>query len=347
MPLITQSQQVKEIYQEAAEAGTCIGTFCTDDQRTTESILKGTYEKSTELGKPNLPVVLGFSVNYPPRGGMNLYTTVKNPKLGLRAIFDDVDMLLSEESPYRNLRVMLHLDHAFPWLDADALYNYADKFATVMYDASEKPFEENMRMTAEYVEQLGDKVLVEGCVDEIAEAGTDAKNEITTVEQAEKFVSRTGVDLIVANLGTEHRATTADKHYHGHRAREISKVLGKILVLHGTSCLKNEDLYSLASDGIIKVNVFTLLAVVGGQAVGDFVLENIGNMYDRRQIKKMVKIGILGRRFLEAEYIEDKCQGQLNPKLNIVAETLRRDAYVARVKEQIKRYLDAFGYAKL
>lgn len=347
MPLVNDYNAVKDIYDEAAQAGVSLPAFCTEDQRTTEAILKGAYEKSLELGKPNLPVIVAFTVNYPPRGQMNLYTTVKDTKLGIRAIFDDVDMLLSEASPYSKLRVMLHLDHAFPWLDEDALYNYTDKFATIMYDASEKPFEENIKLTARYVEQVGDKVLVEGCVDEIVESDTGVKNEITTVEQAKRFVSETGADLIVANLGTEHRATTAEKRYHRSRAREIVDAVGKILVLHGTSCLKDNDLAKLPEDGIIKINIYTILAVLGGQAVAEFVLRNLGNMFNREQLEKMQNDNIIGGRFFDKDYIQNTCNGELKPKLEIVAETLRRDAWVAKVKEQIKYYFDVFGCAKL
>lgn len=347
MPLITEPKQVREIYAEVAEAGACMPAFCTEDQRTTEAILKGAYEKSLEFGKNNLPIIVAFTVNYPPRGQMNLYTAVKNYKLGMRAIFDDIDMLLSDNSPYKNLRVMLHLDHAFPWLDEDALYNYTDKFATVMFDASELPFEKNIQLTAKYVEQFGDKVIVEGCVDEISESGSMSDNQITTVEQAKKFVSETGASLIVANLGTEHRATAAQKKYRGDRARQISEELGKILVLHGTSCLKNEELPKLAGDGIIKVNIYTILAVVGGQAVAEYVLQNLGNMFERDQLERMQEQGIIGKRFFENEYIRKVCKGELKPRLDIVAETPRRDAWIARVTEQIKYYIDVFEYNKL
>ena len=347
MPLITEPQQVREIYHEAVQAEICMPAFCTEDQRTTETILKGAYEKSLELQKFDLPVIIAFTVNYPPRGQMNLYTTVKNPKLGIRAIFDDIDLFMSPESPYRNLRVMVHLDHGFPWLDEDALYNYTDKFATIMHDASEKSFEENIKLTAKYVEQVGDKVLVEGCVDEIAESGSGIKNEITTVAQARRFVTETKADLIVANLGTEHRATAEQKQYHGYRAKEISQSLGKILVLHGTSCLKDEDLSHLAADGIVKVNIYTILAVLGGQAVGKYVLENLGNMFTKSQLSQMQQSGIIGARFFEKDYITNLCRGELKPKLDIVAETLRRDAWVDKVKEQIKYYLGTFGYHKL
>lgn len=75
-------------------------------------------------------------------------------------------------------------------------------------DASERAFEENIRLTAEYVKKVNGRVVVEGAVDEIFESCHGGqKNEPATVEQARRFLNETGVDIIVPNVGTEHRAT--------------------------------------------------------------------------------------------------------------------------------------------
>ena len=84
-----------------------------------------------------------------------------------------------------------------------------------------------------FVEDTKGKTLVEGAVDEIYEAGSDAvKNEPTDPFQAKGFVDETGVYLIVVNVGTEHRATQQDYKavYLGDRAREISSLVGRRLV---------------------------------------------------------------------------------------------------------------------
>ena len=82
-------------------------------------------------------------------------------------MFSDLDVFTSEDSPYKDLLVMPHLDHSNPWENMDILLGFADQFASVMCDASEKPLEENIRLTAEYVEKVKGKVVVEGAVDEI------------------------------------------------------------------------------------------------------------------------------------------------------------------------------------
>ena len=345
MSLVTDPDEVRAILADAAERGAALPAFCTEDERTTECILAGVLEKAEEMGVEDLPVIMSCTVNYPPRSQMKLYTFSGDSRLGLRAHFAHLQAMMCEVSPYRSLRVMPCLDHGFPWLDEHALTDYVSDFAMVMCDASERPIEENMKMTAAYVKRMGGRVVVEGCVDEIVESGgTSAACEITTVEDAERFVEMTGVDLVVANLGTEHRATAAEKVYNSQRAREISDAVGKILVLHGTSCLKPEELAGLRTDGIIKVNIYTILAQLGGQAVAAHVLRDLGNMFTEKELKSLAGEGLIGDACFEDEYVQRCCDGTLSAKLNNVAEAARRDVWVERVKKEIRFYLDQFGY---
>jgi len=346
MPLISDPIQTREILQEVRELGIAMPAFCAEDERTQECILAGTLAKAGETGVPDLPVIVACTVNYPPRGQMKLYTYSGEYRFGLRCFFGYLESLTSDVSPYKDLRVLPCLDHGFPWLDDYGLTECADRFSMVMHDASERPFEENIKSTAEYVERMGDKVVVEGCVDEIVESGAAAGEEITTVEKAHRFMSETGVDLIVANLGTEHRATLAEKRYRSDRAAEISAALGRILVLHGTSCLKDEDLPKLAEDGIVKVNIYTILARMGGQAVARHILNDLGNVFTKDQLMELADEGYVGSRYFTPEYAEERCHGKIGPKLDNVAETPRRNAWIDCVKQQIKYYLDIFGYDK-
>jgi len=345
MPLVTDVKQVEEIFKEAEEARVCIPCFCMDDQRTMESILSGTLAKSRETGTADLPIILGFTAGYPARGQTLLYTTARSSALGLRAIFDDVKLFASEDSPFGKLRILLHLDHGIPGTDDDELYNRLDELSSVMFDASEHPIDENIRMTAEYVDRVKGKVLVEGAVDEIYEKGTGMqKNELTTVENARRYIEKTGVFLIVPNLGTEHRAADYHAKYHGERAREISAAVGKKLVLHGTTSVRWEELSTFADDGIIKVNIFTVLPRVGGQAVARKVLEEMGNIFSEDQLREMVRQGWLTDKYLSEKYINEYCGGEIKPKMKKCAEPERRDVWVKAVSEKVKDYLDVFRY---
>ena len=58
------------------------------------------------------------------------------------------------------------------------------------------------------------RIFIEGACDEIVDATGDVHNDMTTPEKAKSYIDETGVDMIVANLGTEHRASGKDLKYH-------------------------------------------------------------------------------------------------------------------------------------
>jgi fructose/tagatose bisphosphate aldolase len=345
MPLITDYHQVKEVYQESAELGVALPVFCAEDRETLEAILASAVEMGKRIGVEDLPIIPAWTSRYPPRGQMTLLTACGDPVLGTQLMFSDLRLFMGESSPYRRLRVLPHLDHAFPWLDGDILDQFADQFASVMCDASEKPFEENIRLTAMYVERVRGRVLVEGAVDEIYEAGGEGqKNELTTVDQAARFLQETGVDVIVPNVGTEHRATADKVQYHSDRARAISSAVGKKLCLHGTSSLRADDLKKLPTDGFVKVNIYTTLAVHGGQAVARKVLSNLANIFDPEQLQDLIEKGILGELALSTDHAESRYP--VRPKLDCVANPPRRDAWFEAVKIRCTAFLEMLNYAR-
>jgi len=167
--------------------------------------------------------------------------------LRTRALVDDVRLLVSQYSPYRELRVMLHLDHGHPQRDAELMRKYLDVLASVMYDALEPSLAENMERTARFVSRHRSQVLIEGAVDEVYEAGSGAdKNELTDPQKAARYLAQTGVDLLGPNVGTEHRATLGRVRYQGERAGAIAQQVGARLCLHGASSLKLADIRQTA-----------------------------------------------------------------------------------------------------
>lgn len=348
MSLITDPTHAREIYQQATARGICLANFCTENQRTTEAIFRAAHTFAHSHGLSSVPVVLSATANYPIEPQLQHYTGVDDAKLGLRALLADVDTFLSEDSPYRDVAVMLHLDHALPGYEEEIIPRCLDKFATIMYDCSYFPFDENIRRTAEFVERHGHQVMVEGCVDEIIqaeEAGT-AHSHRTEPAQAERFLRATGVDLLVPNLGTEHRATGVSAHYHGALAQEIRQKVGPRLVLHGSSSLADADLSRLAGDGIVKVNVWSIFERLGGQAVAGHVLANLGNMLPAPVIAQLQAEGMLGARFSDETFIEALCQGAIGPKGWALVERGRRAVWQETVTARMLFYLEQFGYER-
>jgi len=345
MAVITDPVAVREMYVEFAERGVAVPCFCTENQRTIETILTGVAEVGAEIGADDLPITIAFTVNYPGRKQAVNWSSLKDYLLGARLCLNDVALLAGSDGPFRKLRVLTLLDHGQPDADAVLLEEYLDQFSAVMYDASHYPFDVNIRMTAEYVERHRDRVAIEGAVDEIVSEGGGAEDQLCTVERAKRFISETGVDLIVPNVGTEHRATADTAKYHGDLARSISEAVGKVLVLHGTSSLGTHDIDRFKDDGIIKVNIWTRLARLGGQAVARRTLEDLGNVLSADEIGRLAGDGLLGPAFSDPERIRREWGGALGPKLSHFAEVVRRDAWVEAVVPAIKEYLHAFGYA--
>lgn len=342
MPLITDYQAVSDVYDEARELGVALPVFCAEDRETLESILASALKMGREIGVDDLPITPAWTCRYPSRPQMKLVSACGDPVVGTRMMLSDLDALMGETSPYRRLRVLPHLDHAIPWLDADILKGFPDRFASVMCDASEKPFAENIEITARYVESVRGRVVVEGCVDEIFEAGGQGvKNEPSTVAQVQEFLSKTGVDLAVPNVGTEHRLTAGQAEYRADRAREIGAAVGKVLCLHGTSSVAPEVLPRLPEDGFIKINIYTTLAVRGGQALAGKVLGSLRSIFDEARLSELVQSGVLGAAVLRAEGGE-----QARPRLDGVANPGRRDAWFAAVRDRCCEFLELLKYRR-
>lgn len=151
--------------------------------------------------------------------------------------------------------VALHLDHGKN-LQAveDAL---AAKFTSVMIDASEAPYEENVAMSAKAREIAAPDIAVEaelgaigGKEDEVGPdeaAGTDPA-------QVADFVSRTGCNMLAVSVGNVHGYSPD--------ARIDFDLLGQIqdesavpLVIHGGSGLPAEQFSRLHEFGVVKVNI--------------------------------------------------------------------------------------------
>ena len=348
MPLVTDPIEVEDIYQELEQKKVCLAAFCTSSPEMTEAALISASQFAREHRIKGLPLCVAFTSTYPMIQQTVCYTACGNPLMGFKMIMDDLELFMSEASPYRNLRLMAHLDHGQPEGDREILENNLDKLATVMYDCSTLPFEENIKHTARFVETNRNKVRVEGAVDEIYEVGESAeKNELTRPEDAERYYRQTGVFLITPNIGTEHRSTKTEVHYRSELAREISRRVGRRLVIHGTSGLSVDDLTKLRDDGIIKVNIWTIFERLGGQAIAAETVKHLGNILPAEEITKLQNEGFLGRRYSQADYLKDICRGEIGPKLSFVTAKARRENWMEPVIRQMKIYLEVFGYQNL
>ncbi len=345
MALITDASHAREVIAEARERGVALINLNPEGPRALEACLRAAKAFGERVGADDIPFFISLCGVYDHRPQRTLYTSLGDPLYGFDCWISDVEFYTDPEGPFGRLRVMTHLDHGQPEGDADVLEGRVEKLASVMFDASTLPLEENIAATARYVERFRAKTVVEGAVDEIFETGTgEQKNQITTVEQARRYISETGCDLIVPNLGTEHRASARELRYHGDRARQIAAAVGKVMVLHGTSSLSPEDFRHLKDDGIIKVNIWTAIEKAGAQAVARNVLANLGNIFTEEELREMADRGMVGPRYFQPDYRDRVCGGRLYPKLNQFAEVVRRDAWVEGAQGLVEECLADLGY---
>lgn len=210
-------------------------------------------------GMDTLPIILAITNQYDHRSQSVNYTKTRRWDTGLKLFTNDIKVLAEDGGPFEKLQVMIHLDHTQHDTDLELLEGDLTDYASIMYDASTLPLEENIRKTAAFVKKRGKDILIEGACDEIVDATGSVRNALTTPEHALRFCQETGVDLVVCNLGTEHRATGKDLQYHGEVSRGIRDVIGHKIVLHGTSSVPNDQVRKLYNDGVCKVNVWTAL----------------------------------------------------------------------------------------
>nr|SFZ88762.1 Fructose-bisphosphate aldolase class II [Loigolactobacillus rennini] len=156
--------------------------------------------------------------------------------------------------------VVLHLDHG---VDPDLVkYGVTHGFSSVMIDASDKSFEENVNVTksiVSYAHQRG--VAVEA---EIGHVGTNATADdsmYTEVDAAKEFADLTQVDSLAVSIGTSHGVyQQGTPKLNFERLAELKEALSIPLVLHGGSSSGDENLTRAAQTGITKVNIYTDLA---------------------------------------------------------------------------------------
>jgi fructose-bisphosphate aldolase class II len=251
--------QVQGLYAAAAGKKQVIPCFGSENLTTTEAILAAASQFAQQRGLACVPITVAITNRYAHRSQTANYTHTRRWDVGLRLFMADLRVLAAEDSPYANVAVMVHLDHIQPDRDGELLAWDLGQFSSIMFDASVLPFDENIAATREFVRRHGREIVIEGACDEIVDAEGSEASVLATSERAERYLHGTGVDMMVANLGTEHRAAAASLQYHGELARQIAGRVGTKLVLHGCSSVPPQQVRSLFEDGVCKVNIWTAL----------------------------------------------------------------------------------------
>lgn len=174
---------------------------------------------------------------------------------------------------------VLHLDHGS---DVNVIQEAVNAgFNSVMIDASNKPFEENVAITkAAAVYAHAHNVCVEGELGTIGntqssscKAGLDSTILYTDPLKAEAFCERTDVDALAVAIGTSH-----GMYMHGQLPKLRTDILDAIhmrcptyLVLHGGSDNADEEIIDAIIHGIVKINISSEVKEAYVHAIRDYI----------------------------------------------------------------------------
>lgn len=167
----------------------------------------------------------------------------------------------------------LHLDHGDSF---DLVKRCLDEgFDSVMIDASDKPFSENIKITRRVVEEAQKyKANVEAELGYIAKLGQNQTAAYTTAVEAAEFVRQTGVNALAIAIGSAHGFYKAEPHLNIERLKEIHHTIETILVLHGSSGIPDKMLREAVLSGITKINLATEIKDSFMKALKRVLLDN-------------------------------------------------------------------------
>lgn len=150
----------------------------------------------------------------------------------------------------------LHMDHGNDINLVKACLNAG--FDSVMIDASEKPFKENIKITNEivkYAEQFGANVEAE--LGYVAKLGQDQNMVYTQPEEAKVFVEETGINALAIAVGSAHGFYKETPKLQLNLIAEINAATPAALVLHGSSGIPHVQIQESIKRGITKINLAT------------------------------------------------------------------------------------------
>ncbi len=273
----------RQLIDDARAGKYAVGAFNMHNEETTEALVRAAEQAKS-------PVILQV--------GRALV-----PHVGLKRGFE-MTKRIAEES---DAQFVIHLDHG-PWEECIEAIKLG--FNSIMCDFAHLPFAENIRMTKRVVEIAHDfGIPVEAELGKIPDVGESVNWEdyYTTVDEATRFVSETGVDYLAISVGIVHGVIPGLKPepLSIKRTLEIRDATNIPLVLHGASGIPVDEVQAAKAAGVHKFNADTDLRHVFRQGMldvwskGDHQLEDAMAEGRKRMIKatidKMQLYGCAGK----------------------------------------------------
>lgn len=251
-------KSLREVIAEAEKNNVAIGHF-------NISNLEGLHAVYNAARKLNVPVIIGLSEGEEDFVGR-----------------DEAVALIKEIRERDQYPIYLNADHHYSFDKVKASIDAG--FDSVIIDAADKSFEENVSVTkqcVDYARSCGRDVLVEAELGYIG-SGSSIKESIpegagikTNPDEAIKFVTATGIDMLAPSVGSIHGLIKSGKpHIDTELVKIIKDTVSIPLVLHGGSGLRDEDFTNGISAGIAIIHINTEIRVAYTEALKNFMEEN-------------------------------------------------------------------------
>lgn len=221
----------------------------------------------------NLETTIGI-IDAVERAGVPTFIQVAPTNVALSGYGYVYDMVARRVAA-TDVPVALHLDHGKSIEAVEAAL--AARFTSIMIDASESSYEENIAMSVRARRLTPAGIALEAELGSIGGKEDDVAPEyasVTNPEQVERFIAEVECDMLAVSVGNVHGHAPAARINFDllARVRNASRVP---LVVHGGSGLPDEQLGRLSEFGVVKVNVASDLRNAMIRAFGEaYVADN-------------------------------------------------------------------------
>lgn len=215
--------------------------------------------------------VLRWHVETAEKLNMPLILALAEAHIGENITLEDAAIIGKKYAQQSKVPVVLHLDHG---TTPNIIKKAIDLgFSSIMVDASQYCFTQNVIKTKEIVEYAHKRgVVVEAEIgyvgaNENFEGHQGKASRYTTVEEAKKFIAQTNVNSLAISIGTAHGIYKGIPEINFDRLKQIREEVETPLVLHGGSSSGDENLKRCAIEGITKINIFSDLLVAAKKEI--------------------------------------------------------------------------------
>jgi fructose-bisphosphate aldolase class II len=258
---------IREIIRKAEAGKYAVGAFNVNNLETLQAVL-------TAAEKMKSPVIIQTTEGAIKYAGL-----------------EELTALVKAAAKETSVPVALHLDHGH---DFNLIKKVIDVgYSSVMIDASDKPFDENVKQVKRVVRYAhARKVFVQAEMGQLAGAEdwlkvADADVLFTDPVEANKFVNLTKIDVLAPAIGNYHGVAKIigkkKLKLHLKLLEKIDKLVSVPMALHGASGFPAKEIKGAIKAGIRIINIDSELRVSFVKAEKKFLAAN-KNEYDPRKV---------------------------------------------------------------